>query len=75
MANIYEQEEAISRAFQVDNFYSNERLNIQELKQRLELFKKNKNKQVQTKAQGKVDAPLSSSPMPPSQLPSVDANS
>ena len=39
MASILREEEEVSNAFRLDNFYHDRRLNIQELKKRLEAFK------------------------------------
>ena len=38
---VFEEEEEVSRNFKLTNFYSNHRLNLVELKSRLEQFKKN----------------------------------
>jgi hypothetical protein len=40
VSSIFQEEEALSKAFEISNFYTNQRLNIGELKHRLELFKK-----------------------------------
>lgn len=40
---VFDEEEAVSQTFKINNFYSNHRLNIAELKNRLEQFKKNHN--------------------------------
>ena len=42
--HIFEEEEEVSKAFEMNNFYTNQRLNIAELKSRLERFK-SKNRQ------------------------------
>jgi hypothetical protein len=38
---VFEQEEEVSQNFRLSNFYTNHRLNIAELKNRLEIFKRN----------------------------------
>lgn len=38
---VFEEEEQVSQTFKINNFYTNQRLNLPELKQRLEQFKRN----------------------------------
>jgi hypothetical protein len=43
MEVILKEEEEVSKAFDINKFYQNERLNIRELKLQLEAFKRKKN--------------------------------